>query len=118
VFGWDFAKPQWPLSPLDASVLAEAATEPNSRFFFTHPDSRQAFLAGVPPISDLPKAKNPPVQNKNLQALFERARSKEELPAEWFEYPFSGRKRVFRGVAGEKVQLVDYTSDSTYPSGH
>ncbi len=112
VFGWDFANPQRPLSREDAYVLAKEATEPKSGFFFTHPDSRRAFLTGTPLISDLPEAKNPPVKDAGLQEAFERARSKQDLPRELIEHPFSGRKGVFKGFTGEKVELFDYKSDS------
>lgn len=112
VFGWDFAKPQRPLSPDDAYVLAEAATEPGSGFFFTHPDSRRAFLTGIPPISGLPEATNPPVNDEAQRESVEGARSRQDLPREWFEHPFSGRKGVFKGFTGEQVQLFDYKPHS------
>lgn len=118
VFGWDFATPQSPLSPKDALILAKAATEPGSRFFFTHPKSRQAFLTGTPPVSELPAAKNPPVNNEGLEKLFENAQLSQYLPQEWFEHPFSGRKGAFQEFTGEEVKLFDYQADvGTDPIG-
>jgi protein gp37 len=118
VFGWDFANPQSPLSPEDALILAKAATKPDSRFFFSHPKSRQAFLTGTPPVSELPAAKNPPVNNEDLKKLFENAQSSQYLPQEWFEHPFSGRKGAFQEFTGEEVKLFYYQADTrTDPIG-
>jgi hypothetical protein len=118
VFGWDFANRPSPLSSKDAYVLAKAAAESESGFFFTHPKSKQAFLTGTPAISDLPEAMNPIAKDEGIKALFELARSKEDLPEEWFKNPFSGRNGAFEEFTREEVQLFDYKSESrTDPSG-
>jgi protein gp37 len=112
VFGWDFTNPQSPLSSIDALALANAATESESRFFFTHPKSRQAFLTETPPVSELPAAKNPPVNDEGTRKLFENAQESQNLPREWFKHPFSGRKGAFQKFSGEEIQVFDYKSDS------
>jgi protein gp37 len=112
VFGWDFASPQSPLSREDAYVLAKAATEPGTGFFFTHPTSRQAFLTGNPSVPDLSVPTKPRVNDPDLDTLFDRAQSKQDLPQEWFEHPFYGRKGAFQEFTGEEIQLFDYLSDT------
>ncbi len=111
VFGWDFANPQSPLSPEDACSLARAAVHSGTGFFFTHPKSKQAFLTGTPPVSELPAATKPRVKDPNLEALIDRAQSSQNLPREWFGHADWARKPHFKGFEGEEVELFDYESD-------
>jgi protein gp37 len=111
VFAWDFADPQSPLSSEDACSLAQAAKRSDTRFFFTHPKSKQAFLTGNPPISELPGATNPQVSNPGLTALFEEAKSHQRFPDGWSAYADWARKPHFKTFEGEEVELFDLRSD-------
>jgi hypothetical protein len=111
VFGWDFATPQSPLSLEDACSLARAAENSSTGFFFTHPISKQAFLTGTPPISELPAPTKPRVSDPSLAALIDRAQSCQNLPDEWFEHAVWGKNTHFEPFKGQEVELFDYRSD-------
>jgi protein gp37 len=111
VFGWDFADPQSPLSSEDACSLAQAAKHSGTRFFFTHPESKQAFLTGNPSISELPPATNPQVSNPGLTTLLEEAKSHQRFPDGWSGCADWGRKQHFKTFEGEEVEFFDLRSD-------
>jgi hypothetical protein len=112
VFGWDFADPKSPLSSEDACSLAEAVVHSNTTFFFTHPKSKQAFLMGNPPMSELPSAANPYLNDPNLTALLEEAQSRQRFPDGWLGHADWAGKQHLRTFMGEEVELFKLRSDS------
>jgi hypothetical protein len=107
VFGWDFADPQSPLSRDDAYSLAKGAVDSDTTFYFTHPKSKQAFLTGNPPVSELPAATNPQVSNPKLTALFEEAKSRQRFPDGWSGYADWAKKPHVERFDGEEIELFD-----------
>lgn len=111
VFGWDFAKPQPDLTVEDARTLADAAARPEfcgTHFFFTHPESRRAFLNGIPLPTVSSSATQSVLHAEHADELLDWAEQLRHLPCDWFRTPSPPELQFddFEGAAVETFVLM------------
>jgi hypothetical protein len=111
VFGWDFGNPRFRLSVEDACSLANAA-DACPGFFFTPPESREAFLTGTLSDPEALPASNPIVESPLSKEILDRAKEKRSIPSGWSDRKPLPRGLQFGKFAGEPVELFTYLPDA------